>query len=92
MLTNLAGKILKYVRIFLPYTHEEGYYQRVNEEMEKFLDESDADRNKILGVGISFPGIVDLDKKMITYSHILGVRMVAFDSVSCFLIIHAFFE
>lgn len=84
VLTNLAGKILKYVRIFLPYTHEEGYYQRVNEEMEKFLDESDADRNKILGVGISFPGIVDLDKKMITYSHILGVRMVAFDFVSCF--------
>lgn len=84
VLTNLAGKILKYVRIFLPYTHEEGYYQRVNEEMEKFLDESDADRNKILGVGISFPGIVDLDKRMITYSHILGVRMVSFDSVSCF--------
>lgn len=84
VLTNLTGKILKYVRIFLPYIHEAGYYQRVNEEMEKFLDESDADRNKILGVGISFPGIVDLDRELITYSHILGVRMVSFDSVSCF--------
>lgn len=84
VLTNLTGKILKYVRIFLPYTHEERYYRRVNEEMEKFLDESDVDRNKILGVGISFPGIVDLDRELITYSHILDVRMVSFDSVSCF--------
>lgn len=48
------------------------------------MDESNADRNKILGIGISFPGIVDLERKLITYSHALGVRMLPFGSVSRF--------
>ncbi len=84
VLTNLTGEILKHVRIFLPYTHEEAYYRRVNDELESFLEESNADRKKILGIGISFPGIIDLDRQLITYSHILGVKMLSFDSVSRF--------
>ena len=36
VLTNLTGGILKYLRIVLPYTNEEAYYQKVNEEMENF--------------------------------------------------------
>lgn len=91
VLTNLTGEILKYVRIFLPYTHEEDYYRRVNEELERFLDESSADRKRILGIGISFPGIIDLDRQLITYSHILGVKMIPFDSVSCFFDYPCFF-
>lgn len=84
VLTNLTGEILKHVRIFLPYTHEEAYYRRVNDELESFLAESNADRKRILGIGISFPGIIDLDRRLITYSHILGVTMISFDSVSRF--------
>lgn len=84
VLTNLTGEILNHVRIFLPYTHEEAYYRRVNEELESFLEKSSADRKRILGIGISFPGIIDLDRQLITYSHILGVKMISFDSVSRF--------
>lgn len=84
VLTDLTGGILKHVRIFLPYAHEEAYYRRVNDELEAFLEESGADRKRILGMGISFPGIIDLDRQLITYSHILGVKMIAFDSVSRF--------
>lgn len=84
VLTNLTGEILKHVRIFLPYAHEAAYYRRVNEELECFLEESNVDRKRILGIGISFPGIIDLDRQLITYSHILGVKMISFDSVSSF--------
>ena len=84
VLTNLTGEILNHVRIFLPYNHEEAYYRRVNDELESFLEESNVDRKRILGIGISFPGIIDLDRQLITYSHILGVKMIPFDSVSCF--------
>ena len=84
VLTNLTGEILNHMRIFLPYAHEETYYRRVNDELESFLEESNADRKRILGIGISFPGIIDLDRQVITYSHILGVKMISFDSVSCF--------
>lgn len=84
VLTNLTGEILNHVRIFLPYNHEEAYYRRVNDELGSFLEESNVDRKRILGIGISFPGIIDLDRKLITYSHILGVKMISFDSVSSF--------
>lgn len=84
VLTDLSGEILKYVRIFLPYAHEETYYRKVNREIDNFLEERNVNRSRILGIGISFPGIIDLGRKMITYSHVLGIRMVSFDSVSCF--------
>ena len=84
VLTNLTGEILEYVRIFLPYAHEESYYARVNEELERFLDKGGVDREKILGIGIAFPGIVDRNRELITYSHILGVEMLSLESISCF--------
>ena len=70
------GEILKYERIHQPYAPEEAYYQTVSKRLELFLDESGADRSRILGVGISFPGIIDLDIGQITYSHILGVEAI----------------
>ena len=91
VLTNILGEILKYERIYQPYVAENAYYHKVSEKMEAFLDESGSDRNKILGIGISFPGIIDLNKRMIAYSHILGVEAVPFDSVSCFFSYPCFF-
>lgn len=91
VLTNIVGEILKYERIYQPYVCAEAYYREISEKLEHFLDESNADRDKILGVGISFPGIIDLDKEQITYSHILGVEAVPFDSVSAFFPYPCFF-
>lgn len=81
VLTNLTGEILNYKRIQQPFVQEDSYYGKVCETMEGFLDESEADRDRILGIGISFPGIVAQDREMIPYSHILGVRNLPFDSV-----------
>lgn len=80
--TDLSGEIRNYVRIFLPYAHEEVYYRRVNQEVGNFLKESGADCDRILGIGIAFPGIIDLGRKMVTYSHVLGVKILPFDSIS----------
>lgn len=91
VLTNIVGEILKYERICQPYISGEGYYQQINERLESFLEESGTDRDKILGMGISFPGIVDLDKELITYSHILGVKTIPFASVSSFFAYPCFF-
>lgn len=84
VLTNIMGDVLNHKRIYQPYEPEEAYYRKVNEKLESFLDESEADRDKILGIGISFPGILDQERQIITYSHILGVEDIPFDSVSCF--------
>ncbi len=84
VLTDLSREILKYVRIFLPYVHEEIYYRRINQEVENLLKESGVERDRLLGIGISFPGIINLDKEMITYSHVLGIKKIPFDTVSDF--------
>lgn len=82
VLTNLTGEILNYKRIQQPFAREESYYQEVCKTLEDFLDESGADRERILGIGVSFPGIIDQDRGIITDSHILGIRNLPFDSVS----------
>lgn len=90
VLTNIVGEILKYERIHLPYVPREIYYREVSERLEHFLDENGVDRHKVLGVGISFPGIINLDEGQITYSHILGIEAVPLDSVSAFFPTHVF--
>lgn len=84
ILVNLVGEILKYERFFQPFSDVEEYYQNLNMILERFLDDSGADREKILGMGISFPGIIDLNEKKITYSHVLGLTNVPFDKINCF--------
>ena len=90
-LTNIVGEILKYGRIYQPYVSEDAYYRGVSEKLEAFLAESGAGRDKILGIGISFPGIIDLDRELIAYSHILGVEAVPFASISRFFSYPCFF-
>lgn len=83
VLTNLTGEVLAHDRIVLPFRHEAAYYGKVNEMLEGFLDESDAKRENILGIGISFPGIMDLNREMVTSSRVLDVTDVPFADISC---------
>lgn len=82
VLTNLIGDVLKYDRIYLPYADSREYYEEVNQKLEEFLEAEAVDKETILGIGISFPGIVDLQKEEITYSHILEVKEIPFSDVS----------
>lgn len=84
VLTNLKGEIQKYERIHKPFIDSEDYYRDVSKTLEQFLDESGAGRERILGIGISFPGIVNLNEKKIDYSHVLEVKGVSFDYVGHF--------
>lgn len=88
LITNLKQEVLKYERIQFPYKKDEEYLQAVNKRLNKFLDdyikENSVNKEDVLGIGISFPGIVDLKKKMITNSHILEVEELSFSEVERF--------
>lgn len=85
LLTNMTGEILKYERLSFPFERGKQYFQNVNRQLEEFLKDSSAKREQILGIGISFPGIVDLQKKQISYSHALKVSALPFSEVEeCF--------
>lgn len=84
VLTELTGRILKYERIFLPYAAGDEYYLKVNQKMERFLKDCGCSGERVLGMGISFPGIIDPEKGAVADSHVLGVKNLPFSSVSRF--------
>lgn len=83
LLTNITGEILKYFKFELQYRDENDYYIEIKNKMDDFLKHID-EKEKILGIGISFPGIVDLDRKEVSYSHMLGLKKLTFDRISNF--------
>ena len=58
------------------------YYEDLAAELEQFLDESRVDKKKILGVGISLPGIVDRENSRLIRSHILQVSDINLEVIS----------
>lgn len=91
VLADLRGTILKNDRMFLPFEQNEAYYQKVSSLLEEFVEKSEADRERILGIGISIPGIVNLEKEEITYSHALEIEAVPFSYIRSFFSWPCFF-
>lgn len=84
VLADLKGTLLKCERMFLPFVQSEEYYRKLNVLLEEFLEKNEADRQRILGVGISIPGIVNLKREEISYSHVLKLEAVPFSYISGF--------
>jgi len=84
ILVNLVGETLKYERVHFPYRAKEAYFGEVSRKLEAFLEEAKVEKGRILGIGISFPGIVDLQREEIAYSHALGVRGLRFQNIERF--------
>ena len=59
-----------------PFRAEEDYAIQLAETIERFLDETGVPREKLLGVGISLPGIVDGERKTLTAAYTLGIRQL----------------
>ena len=84
VLVNLAGTVLNHTRLSFPFANEDSYYQYVNEQAKHFLNENGVEHGNVLGIGIAFPGIIDLDREMLAASHILGVQGIPFDEINRF--------
>lgn len=84
VLTDLKRTLLGRARMFLPFEQGEGYYQKVNGILEQFIEENKVQRERVLGIGISIPGIVNLEKREISYSHVLRIESVAFEYIGSF--------
>lgn len=68
---DLMGNIIKSNRVFKKFKNTDCYFKELNEILENFVEDSKINREKILGVGISVPGILSNDKRYVLYSHAL---------------------
>ena len=73
VMLDMSGDLLADSIERLAYADNYGYYSKVGSMLEEFLDKSGADRSKLVGVGISIPGILNAEKTVIAKSHVLGV-------------------
>lgn len=56
---DMRAKEMGYRETALPFSHTAGYYKKLSQCLEEFLDDFCLERNKLLGVGITLPGIID---------------------------------
>lgn len=91
ILTNLSGQVLQHTRIQRPFLCDEEYFKALGELLDQFVASNTVPEKKILGVGISIPGIVDAKNEKITFSHALDISNVSCDTFSRFIPYHCIF-
>lgn len=74
VLIDLAGNVLYHRRLREHFTNSEEYFKRTGKLIEQFLSENYVDKNKLLGVGIAVPGIVQKQKGILEFMPTLGVK------------------
>lgn len=75
VLTDLSEKILGHKRVREPFVYEDTYFRKIGRLLGTFLCESRVPSEKVIGVGLSVPGIVDR-QGCLAYSHALGLGHV----------------
>ncbi|MDR2908895.1 MAG: ROK family transcriptional regulator [Oscillospiraceae bacterium] len=81
-LTDLSAQVLKHVRVIQNFEMSPQYIADVAGKLEDFIQEAKVPKQKILGVGVSIPGIVDIGNSNILVSHALGISDVGFEYFS----------
>ena len=71
--TDLSGKALKHERVRKPFKYTQTYLHEVAAIVRRFVEESRIPKKRILGMGISVPAIIDVQRDYITNSHALGI-------------------
>ena len=86
VIIDLNGDAVCGHRIRRRYENTSEYYEKVAGELEKFLDQAGEsrriNRDKLLGVGISMPGIIDKENARLIRSHILQVSDINLEVIS----------
>lgn len=84
VLIDVKGNVLARLRIRRGFEHSPAYYESVRTSMDAFLSGSCAEPEKILGVGISLPGIIDKASGTLVKSHILQVEQISLQMLGQF--------
>lgn len=83
VLLDVGGAVCGKKRVRCAFADEEGYYKNLGEMLDFFLDKCQVERERLLGVGISIPGIVDEEMRRMSQSHVLRVENFDLDKISC---------
>ena len=78
VLTDMRRELVRKARIRVPFAKSSLYYEAMGNWLQVFLEQAGIGQEKILGVGISLPGVVDPDEKLLLQSHTLQAENMGF--------------
>lgn len=73
VLADTSGTVSVYKRLKYYYEDSVEYYESLGAELDYFLEENHIDKTKVLGVGVSIPGIVDTANSILLRTHVFNV-------------------
>lgn len=76
VLVDLCGKLVQYMRKKSSFCMEQSYFESLGLIVKDFIRKTGCATHKILGVGISLPGIIDENGTILNFSHALGLQNV----------------
>lgn len=85
VLTNLIGANVDRERVYVPFRDEEEYYRNMQQILKAFTDRNHLEQEKILGVGVSIPGIVNKRTNRIDRSHVLGLEDYPLEKMASYI-------
>lgn len=91
VLVDLCGEVLKQERIRMKFDADISYYMQLTEELKKIY-EPQIDSGKILGVGISLPGIINQKEKFLVKSHALNLENYSLKMIEQILAMPVYYE
>ncbi|MCI9105343.1 MAG: ROK family transcriptional regulator [Lachnospiraceae bacterium] len=78
VLVNMQRELVRKARIRVPFGKEFSYYEAMANWLQVFLEQTGVEQEKILGVGIALPGVVDQREKILRHSHVLQAENMSF--------------
>lgn len=84
VLVNLAGEVVHYKRLKKPFVLNEEYLKDLGILVDQFIQDH-CNSQQVLGVGISLPGIVDNQAKILLHSHVLNLKDVPLSEFSRYI-------
>ncbi len=78
-LTDMTGQVLARRQLDHPFRDQAAWYRKLGALLLDFITKEQVDGRKIIGVGISFPGIIDQENHMLLHSHVFDLKNVSLD-------------
>lgn len=76
---DLNGKIISFKRHRLLFEYDYSYFKQVADLLQKFIEDNNVEDEKILGVGIGIPALVQSDNRTVFYSGIMEFEEDTYD-------------
>ena len=85
VVVDLGVHVIQTVRCRLLFQNKRDYFREVGELIAQTIRDSKADPAKILGVGISVPGLLSEDSRTVKYASLLGFTGGSIENFSAFI-------